>query len=399
MFSQIQVLAFLSFPFFANGHGMILEPPSRNTYTNIYGLDWGTSEGVPAKEYCHHCLNRNTGVCGLSESGRNYDDWRDSKGLEMPWTQVASYSQGQTIEVLTRLEAHHAGHMELRGCPDGKDSTQACFDQHVFEFVEDAFYGMPKDPNYPERGYYWGGPTQNGVDFLMKFKIPDSLVGEKVLLQWLYVTANSCSPQGYSDYFGGANSLGQPLDNSFWTPMISTCSGYGANFMPLAPGAVAGNFGEMFVNCVEVAILPLDGPTTPSTPPPTAAPTLPPPPVSLPTMAPVTSPTLPPPPVSLPTTPPVNSPTLPPPPVSAPTTPPVESPPPGNFCCSNNYKDCNVSGWCAESKIRCEGSCGASWIEQGKCSGIPLWGDCTNDVDNCCAPATCQGNEWYKQCL
>jgi hypothetical protein len=33
--------------------------------------------------------------------------------------------------------------MELKGCPDGKDSTQECFDSHIFEFVEDMAYDMP----------------------------------------------------------------------------------------------------------------------------------------------------------------------------------------------------------------------------------------------------------------
>jgi hypothetical protein len=34
--------------------------------------------------------------------------------------------------------------MELKGCPDGLATTQECLDSHVFEFVEDLAYDMPK---------------------------------------------------------------------------------------------------------------------------------------------------------------------------------------------------------------------------------------------------------------
>jgi hypothetical protein len=39
------------------------------------------------------------------------------------------------------------------------------------------------------------------------------------------------------------------------------------------------------------------------------------------------------------------------------------------------------------------------WIEEGSCSGLPKYSQCTNNINGCCAPATCQGNQWYKQCL
>ena len=34
--------------------------------------------------------------------------------------------------------------MELKGCPNGKQSTQECLDNYVFEFVEDTAYKMPQ---------------------------------------------------------------------------------------------------------------------------------------------------------------------------------------------------------------------------------------------------------------
>jgi len=239
-----------SLPSSVHGHGYIYQPVSRNWYTHTDGLSWGSSDGLPFAEYCPHCLNRNRGVCGVSETDGDYDDWRDSNGNAMPFLQLETYQRGDVIDVLTHLTAHHGGHMELRGCPDGAASTQACFDAHVFEFVEDSTnYRMPKDPAHPERGYYGGGASLgNGQDFAMKFKIPDNLVGEEVLLQWLYVTANSCLPVGYTEYFNGANEFGQQLDASYWGAGLVPCKAWGAQFMPLAPEGTGSGAFEQFVS-------------------------------------------------------------------------------------------------------------------------------------------------------
>ena len=68
----------------ASSHGDLTSPRSRNWYSNMEGLDWGTSDGSPSREYCSHCLNLNHGVCGVSP-GADYDEWIDSKGNPMPW--------------------------------------------------------------------------------------------------------------------------------------------------------------------------------------------------------------------------------------------------------------------------------------------------------------------------
>ena len=48
-----------------SGHGYMFQPSSRNYYSNINGKDYGSESGVPIpREYCYHCLNTNTGVCG-----------------------------------------------------------------------------------------------------------------------------------------------------------------------------------------------------------------------------------------------------------------------------------------------------------------------------------------------
>ena len=98
---------------------------------------------------------------------------------------LRSFEAGETIVVDIVLTAHHGGHFELRGCPLGRASDQACFDEpgHTFMFVKDVLHDMPADPNYPERGYCKGGQASSIKDFSMEFKIPKGLVGEQVLLQ------------------------------------------------------------------------------------------------------------------------------------------------------------------------------------------------------------------------
>lgn len=128
---------------------------------------------------------------------------------------------------------------------------------------------------------------------------------------------------------------------------------------------------EQFWNCAEVKI----ESSAPTTPAPTGAPT-------------TASPTLSAKPTSV---------------TPAPVTPAPVTPAPtgGNGCCSQNYKDCDAT-WCGDTKEQCL-SCGSSgdktWLVNGPVTGcIARFGDCTNDVDGCCAPSSCIGNEFYRQC-
>jgi hypothetical protein len=127
-------------------------------------------------------LNTNNGVCGVS-TNYDYDDWIDSQGNPMPWISQATYASGDVIHVASTLTMHHGGHLEVKGCPAGRDTTQECFDDHVLTFVRDLVYGMPADSAYPERGYLYGGQGSPFRDHTMEFLLPESLVGEQVLLQ------------------------------------------------------------------------------------------------------------------------------------------------------------------------------------------------------------------------
>lgn len=383
-----------------NGHGYMFQPESRNYWSNVNGKDYGLEAGVPIpKEYCYHCLNTKTGVCGTSEQGVNYDDWLDSLGQPMPWNSQATYQAGDIITVGMEITAHHLGHMELKACPVGDDNgraaTQDCFDQHVLEFVEDISYQMPKDEDHPERGYFYGGTTFSYNEFSMRFKLPDSLSGDKVLLQWWYYTANTCKPgEGYDEYFLEKNPY---LPPEFW----------GGQFMPvctadqLPPMFYSGDSPERFVNCAEVTINSRAGNDDDSGN------------DSSPTDAPVadnvfddSSPT---------TDTPVVSPT------DSPVVSPTESPVPaptstggsGVGCCSNDYKTCAT--WCNESQESCESEActNMKWLSNGSLENsdnpaentcVERWGECGDhnvvNADSCCDGLVCQTiNQWYSQCL
>lgn len=128
-----------------------------------------------------------------------------------------------TIEVVFLLTstpsstAHHLGHFEVKACAMGRDSTQACFDEHPLEFVKDKVHGMPKDVNYPERAMLFG----DGVDLSYKMKLPDDIAGQKVLLQIIYWTANSCSYLGYKEYF--TNNKTPSGNKPNWSPGLIDC--------------------------------------------------------------------------------------------------------------------------------------------------------------------------------
>jgi len=279
--ASLLALTILSFhaPSLVDGHGYLETPRSRNWYAHDV-LSTGEcpgSAGCPPGEYCQHCLNTNAGVCGKSPSN-NYEtrtDWLDKNGDPMPWRSQGTYVEGGLVTVDSYLDTHHNGHMELRACVmDDADpavcSTPAEFEGHELVFVEDLVDvagdhpPMPPDPAHPERGMYAGGQGGPTKGFSMAFRLPPGIAGGRVLLQWKYITANSCSPPGYADYF----SAHPDLPDSYWTHGVEECT-------PPYPsdGTRGTTWPEQFFNCAEVTVLP-SGTSSPTvSPKPTDSPT------------------------------------------------------------------------------------------------------------------------------
>merc|ERR1712232_161024 len=193
------------------------------------------------------------------------------------------------------------------------------------------------------------------MGFEMRYKLPMGVTGDKVMLQWRYVTGNSCMSPGYcchddDDYFDLYQNV------SSWKRANAALCTY-----PLDPtGATGTGKPELFWNCAEITILPSNGqPTTPS------------PVITPPTPAPIQAPTT--------------------------TTPTISSP----GCCTIDFKSCSatVVGWCSESRENCEGPCDKWWLPNGAVDGCNArYESCTTDSD-CCSPGVCVGDSnGYKSC-
>lgn len=286
----------------------------------------GGDASTPKVETCPHCLNggggAKSGQCGIT-GNTNYDTPPNALGGSMPKNIQATYVMEQEIDVKIHITAHHKGHFEFFVCPIayGEVPTRACFWSNPLEFVQDLKYGAPKHDKYPYRAYippsgYTNPSGQNDLSYEFRLKLPKNVKGDLVLLQWWWVSANSCEAPGYADY-------SFPSAWNITGGSLSQCS-------VQADGTITG--AEQFWNCAEVQIIhngpPAPTPTTVVTASPTSAPSVKPTMSSPDTASPTATPTLKP--VSPTTTP---SPTI---------SSPVQY---GNYC-------------------------GTSWFDAAKC-GIP----------------------------
>ena len=84
-------------------------------------------------------------------------------------------------------------------------------------------------------------------------------------------------------------------------------------------------------------------------------------------------------------------------PVQAPTAP--EPTGDGNGCCSQNFRTCASYG--GDSKESCESMGSMIWLENGDLSQqcLEQYNACTDDINACCPGLTCDGSQWYKQCI
>ncbi|GAX15594.1 hypothetical protein FisN_3Hh064 [Fistulifera solaris] len=379
-------------------HGGLISPRSRNRVAREDGSE-RPGKGVPTPEYCWHCLNDNNGLCG-KVGANDYDKWVDSMGIPMPWSSQVTWKPGQVVQIEFEITAHHWGHVELHACPRGRQSTQRCLDQYPLEFVADVSHGMPKDTSFPERGYLTGGKFK----YTMQFRLPNDLEGSQVLLQWKYITANSCNPPGYKEYFSGITNPSKSFNS-----ILRTCT---------LPYPTKGNQAppEQFWNCAEVSIVgaaPASPPAITSAP--VTLPTL----ISIPVAVPVVAPI--PVPVGAPTVAPVIAPVHV--PVRAPVIAPVRTTPievpvsypevepvPVNLpsstdsgCCSFNFKTCITNRfWCGTTEqdcLSCESV--ANWLPSGSLENVnclPRFSNCNNGT--CCPGLVCyERSVWYSQCL
>ena len=339
------------------GHGVMTSPASRNFYASAEqsGRWWvdpndPDSDTVPLPESCPHCLNRQSpvGFCGTTQDGeRDYDFPMSWNGVPLDNHVKATFAQGSIITVDSTITAHHRGFFSVRGCADWQNPTEECFAASPLLFVEDLSPYWPRAPHdsaHPGRAYLHPNVGASEADsaatggvvmtFVHTFQLPPSLVGEHVLLQWHYTTANSCLPAGML-------SVDWPEGGESWiSPGLPACS------YPL------GEECEQFWNCADVAVTAVNAPTVAPTEPPAALPT------------------------------PV--------PVSLPTAPPTMHDNGGGCCDYWGACDCiaDADSWCDASAARCTapppGGCGGGWCEELSDSATLAPSSSTHATSGCC---------------
>jgi hypothetical protein len=188
------------------GHGYLKTPRSRNYVAYQDGVWWPVSNDGPAPESEPQSANigGTQARCGIIGGNRNYDTPKNAMGNLLPPKPQQCYQPNQIIDLEVTLTAHHKGHFEFKACPinPGDVPTQSCFDAHPLTFIADILSpGESRavanfDPNYPERAYI----PLTDMELHYKYQLPNGLSGDLILLQWHYVTANSCTHVGYDQY-------------------------------------------------------------------------------------------------------------------------------------------------------------------------------------------------------
>lgn len=254
-----------------HGHGYMKVPKSRQYIANLQ-----------SKEFCPQCYSsggpsvvqaatpgglfptptetaasavRHT-MCGdavtTPVSARLYNPFTSPAASALP-----TYKPGQVMDIVVTITAHHRGHFEFRICDAAKLSdprtvTWACADQNVLKRVSVPGEVSPVDVNHPER-YYLEPECAPGYNttITMKYQIPSTLTCERCIMQWWWVSANSCNPPDY------AKRSPMPAASSscqWWQPNLATCGQA---------------YPEEFWNCADIRIAGTASPGANSVPPPT----------------------------------------------------------------------------------------------------------------------------------
>jgi len=267
------------------GHGMLTKPRSRNWVARQSGQG----------EYCPHCYNgegtgtvaKHTpggrwtypettassvrhGLCGngspLGGHKQTYMGSKYTKG-----SSEGNYKPGEVIDIEVVITAHHMGWMEFSLCdkstlddPNGP-ITQGCLNKIRLERAPGDPSISPIDPAHKDRFYLVPKCyNEGGGEQLMKMQyILPNIECEHCVLQWYWVTANTCVGPGYGD---GIKEL-FPNDYS------GTCSGDGGSSGWVPGGAIGDRmrecgkaYPEEFWNCADITISGKVSPTDPPTP-------------------------------------------------------------------------------------------------------------------------------------
>jgi Lytic polysaccharide mono-oxygenase, cellulose-degrading len=180
--------------------------------------------GLLSSEYDATALNNNiyvsdlrsSSVCGQiqggGDMGMDFDTYNGFLVDDSPSVSY-SYQAGQIITVNVTLTVHHMGHFEFSLCPTTTQQqelatlSQDCFRTRKLEIVQDNIFGAPLDAQYPERAMIpppqFQSTSSAYILYSYDVRLPppsENLPNGPYVFKWMYVTANSCYPNGYEQY-------------------------------------------------------------------------------------------------------------------------------------------------------------------------------------------------------
>ncbi|KDD72986.1 hypothetical protein H632_c2659p0, partial [Helicosporidium sp. ATCC 50920] len=194
-------------------HGYLSQPQSRNM------LAWS--------DFCPHCLNAggpwsvgggrtwpvgDHGMCGDPYSTA-VPRPHESGGAHYTGTIAATWTEGNTVEIKTVITAFHMGRFGFRICKVNGNSAQAertqltdaCLDQNILVQADVPGAQAPGD-----RYYHLGAEGQG--TYTMQYQLPKGLscdgVNTRCVLQWHYLTGNSCNPPNEPSQYVANKGLG-----------------------------------------------------------------------------------------------------------------------------------------------------------------------------------------------
>jgi len=248
--------------------------------------------GMPSED-CPHCLNaggkgavmkankgmwvpyeptnlkkpfrHDAGLCGDPIAQKGPHDHEIGGAWGFPKSPItATYKTGSVVEFIVDLTTNHQGYFEYFLCDAtkcGGDISVECFKKgHCHQLMREktphcessqSMECAPVDPAYPGRWYIGcrkGGHV--GEDFVggrsMRYHLPKGFSTKHAVLQWYWVTANSCNPPGFLDFFEN-----HPMDK--W----GKCGGDGGTIGGRNTGTAecGGKISpEEFWNCADIEI-------------------------------------------------------------------------------------------------------------------------------------------------
>ena len=186
-----------------------------------------------------------------------------------------TFQTGSTVTLEVVVTTHHRGHFEFSLCDmgtvQGDRVTQSCLNQHRLQRAPGSAGTSPIDAAYPGRYYlepscatadtagkYPGTVDGSTPDYVERwhasaqkmradYVLPPGLVCDHCVLQWWWVTANSCIPKGHKEFFASGKA----------PTKYAACSGDGPGQgwagMALEDCNVH-SWPEEFWNCADVAV-------------------------------------------------------------------------------------------------------------------------------------------------